>query len=447
MVFKVFARIYLLILCFSAVLFAGCTKNEFAKAEDNVQISISVDELSQTQAYLRFRHNGSPDDLWLCFISDDLAVDPERFFTEELARNIDFYGKVTAHNGTNRSVLFTGLNPRITYLAVAALVDEYGNISSDVAEFDFTTLRNPDDFYLMEDWKMTYSGRGPLGGDLDNSRESFSCSAPDGTLFYPCIVSRQEFETRYFENLRTCFETIINEKESENVRWGDVLLSGNTSYDCSRLFSGDYIAFMIGMTVEGELTGDYYASDFTLEQEEATDAYNEWVGWWKISGRTDDGTDVSYDVHIVAVENNMMYNIYGWEGTTASYYTEVPDEYPIPLYFEPSTGNANIFSVFIGIVQTLNKFYVYGNILVDGEICPVPAEGMKLAYFSKENGQYYLNAANCSFTDEYGNFYRGLFKSFGYAYSVSGYEAYGYMSLTPGAKVPDLAGITIQKMS
>lgn len=441
----------LLLVAVSACVFAlsSCNKElDDNAATGQVVVKLSVDELFQEKAEIRVRHNGSSDQFWFSFITEDLTSEAEDLFVAELNETLDVYGGIEGNVGVNKRVVFSNLAPRRAYRVIAAAITSKAVICSNVAELDFTTKRRPDDFFVNENWKIEYTRREVSEVDQNVESELFTITSSDSLTFCPFVVLKEDFKNLYNENVHECFESYVDFRNSENVRWARAIMVADTTYTEDRLRSNDYIAFMMGIDKEGVLSGHYAKTEFTLEQETPTAEYNNWLGKWLISGETYDNTKKIYEVTIEAEENNLYYKMYGWEGDiTDGYYTSVPTDFPISLYFEKSTGKAYVVSGFIGEPGDDALFYLYGNAFINDKVVPIDIVNLKVASFSYIDGKPYLSPEKYSVYDAAGNHLTGQYSSFSYCYTLRGFEYVGYAPFTPDSRVPELLGVKIEKLN
>lgn len=424
----------------------GC-ENELDTVEtaDQVVVTLSVDQLFQEKAFIRVRHDGGNGQFWFHFLTEDLESDASGLIKEELKETYDFYGEILGEVGVNKSVTFENLKARTDYRVIAAAVTETGKICSNIAELTFCTMRDPAVFEINENWDISYTRRAASEEDPNVETEYFTVTSSDSLTYYPFVVLKSDFKNYYNNDIRTCFESYVEFRNSENVKWSRIIMQSDSTHTQDRLRSNDYIAFMMGIDEEGVLTGYYACKEIKIAQETPSEAYVGWLGTWTVTGSAHDNTPRSYEITIKADENNLYYKMYGWEGDNASsYYTDVPQTLPITLYFEKSTGNAYVVSGFLGEPVEDILFYIYGNGYINGEATPINIENLKVARFTNVNGKPILAAEKYAVYDNAGNYLTDNYFSFGYCYTMRGYE-YLLAPFTPDNKVPDLNGIKIEK--
>jgi hypothetical protein len=111
---------------------------------------------------------------------------------------------------------------------------------------------------------------------------------------------------------------------------------------------------MIGLDDENELSGLYKQFNVTVEPEQPTEAYNNWLGWWEISfpnGAT------SWNIYIDDLDPNMWFTSVGWE---PEYIAADVTNMPLKLYFSKSTGEIYFVSQEVATGNDGSVVYYYG---------------------------------------------------------------------------------------
>jgi hypothetical protein len=109
---------------------------------------------------------------------------------------------------------------------------------------------------------------------------------------------------------------------------------------------------MLGIDPEGELTGLYQKTSFTIEQEEATDAYKRWLGTWKVCK---DGEEV-FEISIIPSENNLWYYLGGWESNNMFQYDTFDPALMFETFFDKSTGRMCFISQYVNTMVENNEY-------------------------------------------------------------------------------------------
>lgn len=363
----------------------GCEEDiKPVEVVDDTVLTLRVDEVFQEKACIRLNHDGAQEDFWYCMITQDMETAAAELIQGQLDEALAAAGTITGNAGTNKSMTFDELSPKTEYRVLASRLTPAGKMTGNVAELNFVTLRDPDVFELHPSWEITYKERRVSESDPNYETEVLACTVKDSEskdTYVPCLLTRADFEDAYKSSLRACFEDYVAYLNLQHVKWDEKVLSGSCEHLEDRLRHGDYILFMIGVDAEGGLTGYYARTDYTLAQETASDAYRRWIGKWTLSGTCGDQA-ISYKVEIVPDENNLYYRMHGWESTSATdYFKDLPQERPVLLYFEKTTGDAYVVSEELEDFEdpTLAEFYdffLYGCVEIEygGEMTEVPVD-------------------------------------------------------------------------
>jgi len=437
-----------------AVCLSGCTENiEPEISYDEVKVSLRLDQTFQEKAYVRLNHDGAAEDYWYYVVTQDMETEAEAILKASLQFILETEGEIVANVGTNRNITLDGLEPKTSYKVVASRILPDGTPTGNVAELVFTTLRDPDVFESHPSWNISYKERRVSEDDPDTETEVFECAVGGSEDTYvPCLLSKDDFTRAYGGNLRACFEDYVAFRNLENVKWPNVIKSEPCEYTEDRLRHGEYILFMIGIDDEGGLTGYYSRTDCTIVQEEATDAYRRWVGRWTLSGRCGDQT-ISYPVEIAPDENNLYYRMYGWESTSADeYFKTLPEQLPLLLYFEKSTGFAYVVSEELADLpdETLAEFYdfyLYGCVEIEynGAMTEVPVDvaNLRIARFSLTDDNHASVLPEVFSFDLNGVHYDAPFLYFNYSYISMMYNALA--PVTADSFVPRISTMTLER--
>lgn len=429
---------------------AGCTENiDPESVEDEVHMSLRLDEAFQEAAYIRFVHDGDASDFWYYMVTEDLESDARGLLEARIAEVLASAGEIVGNVGVNKSLLVENLSAKTEYRVIAAILSEAGEILGEVAVLDFVTLRNPDVFEVNPDWNITYKGREVVENPYSET-DVFTCSVSEGSeeCYIPCLLTKSDFRNAYASNLRKCFEDYIAYRRMENLKWTKDITAEPVEYVQDRLRHDDYILFMIGVDMEGSLTGYYAMTECKIEQEEASEEYLKWLGDWTVTGENGD-VRFTYDVEIAPDENNMYYRMYGWEGTTATgYFEDVPDLLPVQLYFEKTSGDVYVVSEELAelpdpTIAQLYDFYLYGCVEIESGPVPVDYPNIRIAKFRFTDDRHATVIPEIFKFDMNGRHYEEPFVYFCYTFISTLYN--GLVPMTPDAKVPLLNTMKLEK--
>lgn len=437
------------------VLCVGCIENiEPETVEGDVTVALRLDEAFQEMAYVRLTHDGDQGDLWYHMFTTELETDARLELETRISTLLESDGKIVGNSGVNRNITLEGLEANKVYRVIAAIVTPAGEIASNVAEMQFKTMRDPDVFEKHPDWNIQHVARVVAKDDPDNETELIRCTVVDTTETYvPCLLSADSFRNDYKSNYKACFEGYVKIMNDGHVKWPKVVRRGNYDHVEDRLTQGEYYLFMIGIDSTGTLTGQYAETLYKVSQETATEAYKKWLGDWTLSGRCGE-TSISYPVRIVPEENNLYYRMYGWESTTvADGLKNIPEELPILLYFEKSTGDMYVVSEELKDLDNvaladLYDFYLYGCIQLDynGTMMDVPVDTPYLMI-----ARFTMNSSNSATAkglkislEAYGIPGEVEFLYFNYSYSMVGIYN-GLIPVTMDSVVPRINTMVLSK--
>lgn len=451
---KHFSLLSVIVFFSSLVVFSGCVKDiDQEVSEDLVQVSLRLDQAFQEKAYVRLYHDGSQDDYWFYLVTEDLETEAGILLAEEIAESLAATGEIVGNVGTNKNITIDNLDAKTEYRVIAARILPDGSVTGNVAELVFKTLRNPDVFEVHPSWSIQYKERRVAEDDPNLETEVFLCSVGESEDTYvPCLLSVQDYEAAYGGDLRRCFEDYVAFRNLEHVKWPNVVVNGSCEHIEDRLRHGDYILFMIGIDASGELTGYYAKTECTIAQETATDAYRRWVGKWTVVGYCGE-QKITYSLDISPEENNLYYRMSGWESTSAAdYFAALPQERPILLYFEKSSGDVYVVSEAFKdfedpAMADFYDFFLYGCVEIDyyGVMTEVPVdiENLRIARFSLLGDNLAQVEPETFSFDLNGVHYDAKFLYFNYSYISALYS--GLVPVTTDSVVPRISTMRLER--
>lgn len=436
------------------IAFTGCSGNiEPEVPADEVVVSLRLDQVFQEKAYVRLNHDGSQDDYWFYIVTEDLETEAGYLMADYLELTLEENGEIIGNVGTNKNITIEGLLARTPYRVLASRILPSGKMTGNIADLTFTTLRDPDVFETHPSWSIQYKERRVSADDPDDEKEVFACTVGDSKDTYvPCLLSKTDFERSYGGNLRACFEDYVAFRNMDHVKWMNVVTDQSCEHLEDRLRHGDYILFMIGIDVNGELTGYYARTDCKIAQEAASDAYRRWVGSWTVIGTCGDQR-IRYQVEISPDENNLYYRMSGWESTSASdYFKTIPEDLPILLYFEKSSGDVYVVSEAFDDIDgsAMSEFYdffLYGCVQIEygGSLTDVPVDvtNLKIARFSLLGDDLAEVQPEVFSFDLNGVHYDAPFMYFNYSYTSMLYA--GLVPVTADSRVPRISTMRLER--
>ena len=250
------------------------------------------------------------DDSWAAFI-DASAAEVLDWCASNNATPADIYAE--SDGQFNWDVLAPG-----SYAAVLYGVDENftptGNYNFCL--FSVSTSgggeEHPSVFTENTDWKIVYNGRSLKDGI---EYEHISYKVPTGTVFYPYLMSKSEFHTRFSSDVAT----FANQLAAYLAQQQTALMHGPQEIKHAHKNNGDYVAIALGLRDDYTPTGEYRMLNFSIEDEPvAEEAYSKWLGTWAAVGRNAAGTadSIYFDITIARQLTNRTFAINGWGGTS-----------------------------------------------------------------------------------------------------------------------------------
>ena len=449
-----------------ALSFASCEPEAPASKKQIVEFTVRYSEVSYNYAIINVKHNGPEDLTWYGFVTEDVAEKNYTLYTKK-RRELLNAGKIEGlKKETDRNILLEGLKENTKYKFVVFGIKENGDIYSNVSigSIEFETSLNAYQLQETSDWTISYLGRNEdqtkdiievkanKGGRFawqyvsKESIESFDKEYPDGyelwedDIYMATLSGVQMFA---LQEIATIQYYIYNGYKLTDLTY---VYEAEKPFEIDRLASGDYYFIAYGFQGDGNHTRTYSVQEIHIEEEQATEAYNKWLGNYTFSGIVDvkqeDGQFApetrTYNLFIEKYDNNFMYRLHGWEcGDDVEYdweedITQIDKDkgqfLAFPAYFE--NGKLVIkeqpmtYISFDG--STPLKLGMYGYafneqydeflpVLFDGKTMAIAdpiADGETTTTLNGQDGKY-------NYTDE-----KGAAKVLEWTYSKMGYIAY-----------------------
>ena len=324
-----------------ALSFASCEPEAPASKKQIVEFTVRYSEVSYNYAIINVKHNG-PDDLtWYGFVTEDVAEKNYTLYSKK-RRELLNAGKIEGlKKETDRNILLEGLKEDTKYKFVVFGIKENGDIYSNVSigSIEFETSLNAYQLQETSDWTISYLGR-----NEDQTKDIIEVKANKGGRFgwqYISKESIEEWEKEYpagyelweddiymatlggvemyaLQEIATIQYYMYNGYELADLTY---TYDAEKPFEIDRLSSGDYYFIAYGFNGDGSHTRTYSVQEIHIEEEQATEAYNNWLGNYTVSGTVDvtkeDGTIVpetrTYNLFIEKYDNNFMYRVHGWE--------------------------------------------------------------------------------------------------------------------------------------
>ena len=236
------------------------------------------------------------------------------------------------------------------------------------------------------DWSVRYVGREDYvndGGSVEQV-ERFKCTYKGNGYYIVRHIKPEDLSAVYNNDLAAFFTyeagKLLDDARSDGMAFwkysDEVFNSKTTDVLFNRMRSGVWSTFLIELDVQGNATGHYAESSYTIQQEVASAAYNKWLGNWRVSNGI-----IGYDLEISSLDNNFIYRIDGWErGHSVAF--QMDQEYLEGEFWAPD-GRLYITSQFLGSYEDADFGYVdelfLGNIMESGNLTVITDEGLDLA--------------------------------------------------------------------
>jgi hypothetical protein len=162
-------------------------------------------------------------------------------------------------------------------------------------------------FQLKENknWVITYGGKDVREGakveviNIDN--------VPSNIIYIVSVINEANYAT--YLTGKEKGEGLKDFMKAELEVAGDYIYTGSPEeilFDPFR--HGDWYAFIMALDSDHKLTGEYAYTMFEVQEEEATEDFNKWLGnWTATQGK------YSYNLTISSLEANFIYKVEGWE--------------------------------------------------------------------------------------------------------------------------------------
>lgn len=287
---------------------------DFTTLKGDVTFSVSVSNITENTANASVKSSGDNTDTWYCFATSDMTSDLAAIVADEVARLGSNVSSVIKSGNT--MVQLTGLSAGTSYRAVVTGLRSDGTTYGTPASAEFRTSFGQVDYVENDNWTVAYVGKGTSEG---SPVDIISVTVSSGNDTYmPAVIAVDQFES---VGIQAFTEGIISEYQSLldyynamglTVSWADILMSTTSDDLAFDVLDSNiqWYALAVGVDLDGRPTGLYAISDpFTPEELEASDAYNRWIGNWRI----EDASGVGYDISLSALSPDISYSMDGWE--------------------------------------------------------------------------------------------------------------------------------------
>ena len=324
-----------------AISFTGCEPEAPASKKDIIEFNVRYSEVSYNYAIVNVKHNGPEDLTWYGFVTDNVSEKNYNLYTQK-RRELLKEGKIVGlKKETDRNILLENLKENTKYKYVVFGIKENGDIYNNVSigSIEFETSLNAYQLQETSDWTISYLGR-----NEDQTKDIIEVKANKGGRFGWQYISKEsidewnkEYKNGYelweediymatlngvqmytLQEIATIQYYIYNGHKLTDLTY---VYEAEKPFEIDRLASGDYYFIAYGFNGDGSHTRTYSVQEIHIEEEEATEAYNKWLGSYSVSGSVDvtreDGEVESetrtYKLLIEKYDNNFMYRVHGWE--------------------------------------------------------------------------------------------------------------------------------------
>lgn len=283
----------------------------------DLEFTLEVVEVDATSAKIRVEHNGEQTDTWYWFVTTENDINKAILNkAEELKKE----AKVSLQKSTAKNITVKELDPKSTYTFVVFGLSSEGEVYGTPADIEFTTKIDLTDLTESDEWTITYQ-RGEFQGE---KAELFHIECADDLTYYFTYIDKYSLEYYKITPLDYAISAIEYELPmllERGYTYEDLLITGTEDIAYPRMEWGEYYAFAIGLTPDGDITGTYSIAEYEVLEEEATPEYNQWLGTYKLTsapysyeyeGETYNVQN-SFTITIEKYDNNFKYAMSGWE--------------------------------------------------------------------------------------------------------------------------------------
>lgn len=228
----------------------------------------------------------------------------------------------------------------------------------------------PDDtftFQINPDWTISHS-QSVVTDDygFQSDIDIIHVASLDQEYYWLDVIMESNLESWYNGDIIEYIKDEPNYYSSDSYR-------GSTDIEFDRMRSGKWVAVAIGITANGDLTGDYAYLKFTIAEDEAEPDFTKWLGDWTITGASskEAGKDISYNLHITSSDNNYLVNVTGWEAGKSDPDDTDMSDYILEVQYDRFTKTLLFKSLYLETESIDNKDYdlcFYGNFIYDGSM-------------------------------------------------------------------------------
>ena len=436
--------------------------------KSDLTFTLSITEISYNYVQLSVKHNGTTNDTWYGFLTDQPSGKDASLIAAKIAE-IKKDGQIQGlEKRTSKRVEFNDLEAATKYRYIVFAITPDGQLYGNMASIDIET---PEGFLLkkVEDWSVAYEGRN-AGTNMEtysvvfNKNGAARCHVgfiPKWMVeYYEALPEIQE-EIAGHGGLRidigeqTFLFTVLDYLVFEELfeYWGyydedanyfnQETFKESSTFELPRQESGDYYAVAIGFA-DCYPTFTYSVDEITIAKETASADYSSWLGTWTLTG----SNNISYNLKFVENDPNYSFYVYGWECSESVHDKNCPEnctehtlysdfstyELGIPFYFNALNGEMLITSKILGgevtSANTVMYWGMFGYTEYEGETVSIltPEDNIASAALATDS-QTTLNGLD-AVTYKYGADGKTV-EEVNFTYSSLGYVSYDEKTYTP----------------
>ncbi len=292
----------------------------------DVTFSVEVASIGEDVASVTISHNGAETDTWYGFLTTDTKKGDLTLIYDVSASLKD----ADLLTGTSKTIELTGLERDTDYKYVVfgmTTQAEGGAIygSSGSATFKTESGRSVS---LNPNWKIEFIGDYTANNDTYTNCVSIESSDEETYYIDLCLVEEWNAIAAdiysYAEKLVAAMKNAANQN---GVGLDYFLSQGSGIIPFGDQYPGTYVAYMLGVNTQGEITRLYAVSEeFEIAEAAATPEYEAWLGYYNVAGTGSvydvnlnqyvEG-DVEFGLYVDKLMNNDSYVISGWTNQTA----------------------------------------------------------------------------------------------------------------------------------
>lgn len=395
-----------------------------SNAKTDIEFTLSITDLSYDSAQVSVKHNGTTNDTWYGFLTEDteknVAVLIASKVAELQANGGDIEGLETR---TTKRINLKNLEASTKYKYIAFAIAPNGLLYGKVEAIEFETTKG---FLLqtVEDWSVRYENRNTETNEETYTVEFKKNNTPRCHVgFIPkWLVEAYEKEEGIQEELAaygglrlniggkiylfSILDYLVFEElytfwgyyDEDSNYFNQETFSEGMTFRLPRQTSGTYYAVAIGFVDNQTPTFTYSVNEITIAKETASEDYNNWLGTWTLKG----ANNLTYTLEFKENDPNFSYYVYGWECGSSVHTDKCTEEcnehmlftdftsyeLGIPFYYDALKGSMFIQSMLLGAEASSDQTYyinwgMYGFTIYDEKTTSILLDDEKIAEADK----------------------------------------------------------------